>query len=271
MTTSLVTQRVLHQTTDISVAVGDFRSGVYAMTYVSGQYVYIGTSCPMNNISIDMTVVSAVTPNAPVIEVWWGAAWVAVVDLIDQTSAMTVSGRLSWALDLFKGWDYEQLSTTVGLSGTAIYNRYWMRLSWPNNFTATLGFIGQKFSDDVSMASLYPDLMQSNILTGFKAGKTTWNDQHFMAAEAIIKDLRRRNIILKRGQVMDWTVFEDAACHKVAEIVYQAFGAPYKEHVIAAKQRYETEMNTRVFVVDITLDGHLDEKEKINTSGWMVR
>ena len=271
MTTSLITQRVLHQGTDLSIALGDYRSGAYAMTYVAGQKVYVGTSAPMNSLWIDLSTVAVIATGAPVVEVWFNQAWVTAVDIIDETTAMTVSGRISWTLDLFSGWDYEQLSTSVGLANTSIFNRYWLRLSWPNNFAATMGFLGQKFSGDLSFASTYPDLMQSAILTGFKAGKTNWNEQHFMAAEAIIKDLRRRNIILKRGQVMDWTVFEDAACHKVAEIVYQAFGAPYKEHVIAAKQRYETEMNTRVFVVDITLDGHLDEKEKINTSGWMVR
>ena len=271
MTTSLVTQRVIHNTTDISVAVSDYRATTYAMTYTAGQYIYIGSSCPMNNMFVDMAVVSAVSTNAPVISVWYGSAWVPVVDLIDGTAAMTASGRLSWSLEIFKGWDSEQLSTTVGLASTAIYNRYWMRISWPNSFTATLGFLGQKFSDDVLLASLYPDLMQSAILAGYKTGKTTWNDQHFMAAEAIVKDLRRRNIILKRGQIFDWTVFEDAACHKVAEIVYSAFGVPYKDHVIAAKQRYETEMNTRVYVVDVNGDGQLEEAEKVNKSGWMTR
>ena len=271
MTTSLITQRVLHQGTDLSIALGDYRSGAYAMTYVAGQKVYVGTSAPMNSLWIDLSTVAVIATGAPVVEVWFNQAWVSAVDIIDETTAMTVSGRISWTLDLFSGWDYEQLSTSVGLANTSIFNRYWLRLSWPNNFAATMGFLGQKFSGDLSFASTYPDLMQSAILTGFKAGKTNWNEQHFMAAEFIVKDLRRRNIILKRGQIMDWTVFEEASNHKVAEIVYQAFGAPYKDQAMEARKRYEIEMNTRTYVIDLTMDGHITDDEAQNKSGWMTR
>ena len=271
MTTSLITQRVLHQTTDVSIAMGDYRAGVYAMTYVAGQKLYVGTSAPMNNLWIEISTAAVIATGTPVVEVWYNQSWVNVVDIIDETSAMTVSGRLSWTLDLFKSWDYEELSTTVGIANTSIFNRYWLRISWPNNFVATLGFIGQKFSNDLSFASTYPDLMQSAILTGFKAGKTNWNEQHFMAAEFIVKDLRRRNIILKRGQIMDWTVFEEASNHKVAELVYQAFGAAYKDQAIEARKKYEIEMSTRTYVIDLNMDGHISEDEAQNKSGWMTR
>jgi hypothetical protein len=271
MTTSLITQRVLFNLTDISVAVSDYRVGTYSISYTAGNYLYIGSSCPFNNTWIEMSVVSATSAGAPVVQVWWNGTWSNVVDIIDQTNGMTVNGRISWALDIEKGWNCEQKSVDVGLTGTSIYNRFWARISWPNTFTAGVGYIGQKFSGDGALAASYPDLMQSAILSGYKAGKTNWDEQHFMAAEAIVKEVRKRNFALHRGQLMDWTVFEDAACHKVAEIVYQAFGAPYQDHVAKANKRYNDEMNTRFMVVDVNENGHVEQDEITRKSGYLTR
>lgn len=271
MTVSLITQRVIHDTTDISVAVGDFRVGTYALNYTSGNYIYIAANCPFNNLWIEFSTPSVDASGQPIIEVWFNGSWYDVVDLIDQTDEMRQSGRISWNLHIDGGWNSEQKSETVGLSSFQIYNRYWMRLSWPNNFTAGVAYIGQKFSDDTIMSSMYPDLMQSTILAGFKTGKTTWDEQHFMAADSIVKDLRRRNLVIDRGQIIDWSVFEDASAHKVAEIVYQAFGSPYREHVLEAKRRYQEEMSARVYAIDVNCNGHVETGEITRKSGYMTR
>lgn len=271
MTVSLVTQRVLHQTTDISVAVSDFRVGTYAMSYVAGQYLYVGSCSPFNNLWLDMTTVSVSNAGTPTIQVWYNGSWVNVVDIIDQTSGMTASGRVSWSLDIDGGWNCEQKSETVGLTGTQIYNRYWLRFSWANNFTCGLGYVGQKFSTDSIMASLYPDLMQADILNGFKTGKTNWDEQHFMASEAIVKEIRKRNVALFGQQLMDWSVFEDAGCHKVAEIAYQAFGAPYADHAKNSQKRFLEELNQKFFVADVNKNGHLEPQEHTKQSGYMTR
>jgi hypothetical protein len=272
MTVSLLTQRVIHNTTDISVSVGDYRSGTYAMTYVNTQYVYIGSCVPFNNIWIELSTVAGSTAGTPVVQVWYNQAWTNVVDIIDQTSGLTASGRISWSVDVDSGWTIEAESEDVtGLSSFNIFNRYWMRISWPNNFTATFGYIGQKLSNDYVMAGLYPDLMQSNIMTGFKAGKTTWDEQHFMVAEYIIKDIRKKNYAQHGGQLMDWSIFEDAGCHRVAEIVYYAFGISHKDHAAIARKRYEEEMANRYMVVDLNKDGHAQPLEVSNRSGFMTR
>lgn len=271
MSVSLITQRVFHETHDISVAVADYRVGTYALNYLAGEHLYIGCSSPFNNLWLELSTVAVASVGAPTIEVWFNSNWSNVVDIIDQTEGLTKSGRISWALDIDKGWNSEQKSVDVGLAGTNIYNRYWLRISWAGDFTAGLGYIGQKFSDDTIMSSHYPDLMQSQILAGYKAGKTNWNEQHFMASEAIIKEIRKRNFILTPGQLLDWTVFEDAACHKVAEIVYQAFGAPYIEHTNNARKRYNEELNTRCFVIDSNMNGHVEVSETIDRQGWLTR
>lgn len=271
MTISLITQRAFFNNTDISVVTSDFRQGVYAMTSTATDHVYLGSSTPLNNLWIEMSTVSGVNAGAPTVEVWFGQAWVPVVDLIDQTSGMTASGRLSWSLDLFSGWSCEQLSVSVGISGSAVYNRYWLRLSWPNAFTATIAYLGQKFSSDTILQSMYPDLLQPAILAGYKTGKTNWEEQHFMAAEAIVRDLRRRNIIKDKGQILDWTLFEEASAHKVAEIAYRAFGTSYVDHVNMAVKRYEAEMAQKTLVIDENMNGHVESSEVTNTTGWMSR
>lgn len=271
MTVSLITQRVIYETTDISVAVGDYRVGAYALNYAEPNKIYIAANCPFNNLWMELSTVATGDAGLPIIEVWFNGSWYDVVDIIDQTEGMTKSGRISWSLHIDGGWNSEQESKTVGLSSFQIYNRYWLRIGWPSPFTAGVAYIGQKFSDDTVLSSIYPDLMQPQILSGFKAAKTNWNEQHFMASEAIIKDLRKRNFAVDRGQIMDWSVFEDAACHKVAEIVYQAFGTPYREHVAEAKRRYQEEMASRIYAIDVNQNGHVEVGEITRKSGFMTR
>jgi hypothetical protein len=271
VTVSLVTQRVIYNGTDISVAMGDYRNQHVVVSYNAGEYFYIGTSVPFNNIWMQLNPVANHTPGAPIIQVWWGKAWTSVVDIIDGTDEMQQAGRISWALDINKGWDIEQKSADVGLTGTSIYNRYWLRMSWAAHYNSQLDYIGQKFSSDAMLESMYPDLLQPAILEGFKTGKTTWDEQHFMAADAIVKEMRKRNFILGAGQLMDWTVFEEASCHKVAEIAYQAFGAPYREHATEARKRYNEELNSRCFVIDSNANGHIEPMETTDRQGWLTR
>jgi hypothetical protein len=271
MTTSLITQRVIYNGSDISVAMNSYRDAHYVVNYQPGQYFYIGSTVPFTHLWIELIKQANHTPGAPIIEIWFNNSWKNAVDIIDGTNQISKSGRISWATEIESGWEREQKSIDVGLTNTAIYNKYWMRMSWASHFDAHLYYFGQKFSDDTVLASMYPDLLQPAILTGFKTGKTNWDEQHFMAAEAIVKEVRKRNFALDRGQLMDWTIFEDAACHKVAEIVYQAFGAPYQDHVAKANKRYNDEMNTRFMVVDVNANGHVEQDEITRKSGYLTR
>lgn len=271
MSISLVSQRVFHGNADISVAVADYRVGTYSMTYTAGQYLHIGTVVPMTNLWIEMPTASTTASGLPVVEVRWGNAWVPVQDIIDQTNEMQLSGRISWSVDYFKGWDLEQKSSDVGIVGSNVYDRYWCRISWPNSFSAVFAYLGQKFSNDLSLAGSYPDLvLNSQLLTGFKAGKTNWDEQHFMAADKILKDLKKRKFVKDEKQVFDWQALEDASCHKVADIVYAAFGTPYRDHMNLARKAYEDEMG-RVMNLDSNMNGKLDDLEIADSVGWMTR
>jgi hypothetical protein len=271
VSTSLITQRIIFDTTDISIALGDFRTGTYAINYTTGKYLYIGTSTPINNLWIELSTPAGASVGSPTVEIWFNGSWSSAVDVIDQTSGLTASGRYSWSIDRNKGVQREQDSATVGLTGTYIYDRYWTRLSWTGAFTAGIKYIGQKFSSDTSLQTHYPDLLQASLLDGFQSGKTTWDDQHFMAADAIIKDLRKRNIILDRGQVFDWQAFEEASCHKVAEIIYKSFGAPYEKQKAEAIKDYNDELGRKYVNVDKNKDGLVTVCERQNQEGWLTR
>jgi len=271
----ILDQRVLHGLTDISAVINDFRSGQYVFPYQAGQYLYIASVFPFNTIYVDLNVPNLIAATVRP-EIWFGGGdgWTDAVDVIDETAGLTASGRIQWNTDVNKGWNFEYLSRDVtGLETKSIYNMYWMRFSWNVNLTGTtaLNYIGQKFSDDVMLQSFYPDLLLARVMDAFKTGKTNWNEQHYMAAANIVRDLKKKDIIKSRAQLLDYSLFTDAACHMVAELAYRAFGQPYFEHVKQAREKYTEAMNLKFFNTDINGDGRLDPEERYFKTDFMRR
>jgi hypothetical protein len=257
-------QRVLYNSIDISPKVNDFRAGVQAFAYTSGSYLYIGSIAPFNNLWFEFGTLNT-NQLAPTIQVWWGNAWQNVVDIIDETDGALASGRITWSTDRLKGWDLEQTTEDVaGLTAYKIYWRYWLRISWPGNFSigTTLKYVGQRFSSDDVLYSFYPDLSLADIKAGFETGKTTWDEQHYMAAEHIIRDLKKRDVIRSRSELLDWALLQDAACHKVAELVYTSFGTPYAELRAAAGKDYNAALNIKYFNTDKNANARLEPCER---------
>jgi hypothetical protein len=271
--TLILEQRVIHNGSDVSFEVNDYRTGAFTFAYQTGQYLYIGSNMPFNNLWFEMGTLNLV-PASVTIEMWWGNEWVSAVDVLDQTNGLRATGRIQWNTDLYEGWEREERAQDVtGLSGVKIYNMFWLRMSWSANLTATMTikYIGQKFSNDDILASYYPDLSLSTIKAAFETGKTTWDEQHYMAAEHIIRDLKKRGIITSRSQILDYDLFTDASCHKVAEIVYQAFGNSYAEQLKMAREAYKEALNIKYFNVDQNADGRLDPIERNISTGFMTR
>lgn len=266
-------QRVIYNTADISKNVNDFRSGTQAFAYSTGEYLYVGSIMPFNNLYFDLGTANENAANVS-IQMWFGNAWVNAVDVIDETSGLTASGRISWNTDRLKSWDYEQTSEDVtGITTFKIYNKFWARLSWSVNMSASteIKYIGQKLSDDDTLYSFYPDFAVSDVKSGFETGKTTWDEQHYMSAEYIIADLKKRNIIKSRSQLMNWSIFKDAACRRVACIIYTAFGAPYFDQLTKAEKDYSNAMDMEYFDVDLSADGSLDPYERRHSTQFATR
>lgn len=270
----ILDQRVLYGTTDISHEVNDYRAEHADFPYNTGQYLYIGSVLPFNNLWFEMGTPNNVTASVSV-NIWFGNTWVPAVDVIDQTNGLKNSGRIQWNTDLNKGWDLQQYSKDVtGFSATsAIYNMYWLRMSWSANLHANsrINYIGQKFSDDTVLYSFYPDLNNTTVQSSFASGKTDWTEQHYMAAEHIVRDLRKNGIIITRGQILDYSLLVDASCHKVAEIIYQAFGEPYFEQLKAARSAYKEASQIKFFNVDRSGNGRLDDVERCYSTSFVTR
>lgn len=264
--------RVFHGSIDISNVVNDYRSGAYTFPYSTGQYLYVASLFPFNNLWFEVGTPNAVSASVSV-DIWWGNAWTSAVDISDNTSGLSATGRLSWNTDIYKGWDVELRSSDVTGAPANIYNMYWLRLSWNASLTAsmTIKYIGQKFSNDDILTSFYPDLNLTSIKEAFEAGKTSWDEQHYMAAEHIIRDLKKRGIIKDKSQILDPGLFVDASCHKLAEIVYTAFGSPYKDQMTGARAAYNEALNVKFFNTDLSNDGRLDPEDRRISTDFMSR
>lgn len=275
----ILEQRVLHEDNDISTNVNDFRTNHTNFTYSTGEYLYIGTIVPMNNLFFELSVVNNVAATVS-IDIWYGSQWVSAVDIIDETDGLFSSGRIQWNTNILKGWDREQYSKDVtGLSATsAIYNMYWIRMSWDANLKPNMAikYMGQKFANDAILYSRYPDLNNQTMLDSFDPSnpsgtKTNWDEQHFAVAEYMVKDLKRRGIIKSRGQILDYSMFEEAACHKVAEFIYTAFGRPYFDQMVEARSAYKEMMNAKYFNTDVNATGSLELLERKVSSAYLRR
>jgi hypothetical protein len=283
---------------DLSADLNDFRSGISVVPFLTAtDFIYVGSILPFNHRFIEVTTTNDSTSTVKV-EIWYANAWHEAVDVVDRTSASVLipgdpdaipdpipdetricslakSGIISWSTDRLKGWDIEQDSDDVtGISKAGMYDMYWMRFSWNANLKATtaLGFIGHKFSTDNDLVAYYPDMAQSSLLTSFEAGKTTWDEQHYGAAEIIVRDLISKQVIASANQVIQWEDYIDASCHKVAEMVYIGLGRAFDENRKMARAQYDAAMNRKHNGLDLDGDGKLSITEKfIQTTGWMRR
>lgn len=266
---------------DLSVALGNFKTGTSVLGIVAAQdYLYLGSDFPFNHRYIDVSVVNAATSSISV-HLWSGSAWVQAYDIIDQTSVAGVtlaqSGILSWSPGEDDTWSRESTNIggeqVTGLTTVSIADLYWARLTFSGNLSGTtaLEFVGHKFSDDNDLDIFYPLLTPTAVMAQFKAAKTSWKLQHIQAAEEIIKDLKKTQIIKSENQILDWEIFRDASVHKVAEIAFNAFGKDFYENRDAARAIYKEELKNAIYKVDQDQDAKLSVAERKVTQGRLYR
>jgi hypothetical protein len=266
---------------DLSVALNNVFSGSEVVAIVAAEdKMYFGAPLPFNHRYFMVPVVND-QASVVSVDIWNGTEWVAAVDVIDQTKnssghTLSRSGIISWAIDRQKSWGMEDTTenmTGSGLTTLKLYNLYWVRFSFSGNLKATtaLKYVGHKFSEDNDLKGYYPDLLRTNVKAGFEAGKTDWDEQHVIAAEEIIRDLIKKQEIINANQILDWSVFTDAATHKVAEIAYTAFGADYEDRRETAYENYKDALDKVTFPVDKNQNGHREPEEAKPAFGRLVR
>lgn len=267
--------------TDLSVNLNDVFSGSETVDIVAADdYLYLASDLPFNHRYFMVSTANDQASTVSV-DIWNGTEWVAAVDVLDQTKnasghTLSTSGIISWVTDRNKSWSREETTenmTGSGLTTLKIYNMYWVRLAFSGNLKATtaLKYVGHKFSSDYSLKGYYPDLGRSTVMTAFQAGKTNWDEQHVLAAEEIIRDLKKKNEIFSSNQILNWEQFTDAAVHKVAEIAYTAFGADYEDRRDKAFDNYTDALDKVTFDVDKNANGKREPEERKPSFGRLVR
>jgi len=279
---SLQQQRVIFSNdgvlSDLSVTLNDFRATTATIAYTTAEdYLVIGSDLPFNHRWIEVSTANDLAATVSV-DIWFANAWHAAVDVQDETVVSGVSlaqsGFITWSSDFVKGWDFEQRSSDIPLIATTdIYDMYWCRLKWSATLKATtaLKYVGHKFSSDSDMYSVYPDLNSTNLKTMFASGKTTWADQCFMAAETILRDLKRQGVILSASQLMDPGLLKEASIHKTAELIYMGMGTKYIDIKREAASAYKAALDIRYFKIDRNADGKAEQTERFDGTGNLLR
>lgn len=255
---------------DFSRELNDVTTGTKTLAVVAAEdKLFIGSEAPFNHRYF---MVSSANDQASVVSVrlWSGSAWNAALDVIDQTSVtgatLGQSGIISWTKDRLKPWACEEKSTDIPAlaNGPVIYDMFWAEISFSGNLknSTALKYLGHRFADDNHLAVAYPDLVRTSVLTAFKTGKTDWTEQHVMAAEEIISDLRKKKLVWSGSQILDWEKFNVAAVHKVAHIIMRAFGDDFAERRDEAQSEYDDALDKANVGLDRNEDGELDRVER---------
>lgn len=265
---------------DLTISLNDLFAGSKVVDIVAADdKLYLGSQLPFNHRFFQVSVVNALA-SVVTVEIWDGSAWNAAVDVLDLTAVsgatLAQSGVIQWAVDRNKSFGLAQTTEDVtGLTTLKIYNMYWVRLTFSANLTGTtaLSYIGHKFSNDSMLSGLgYPDLVRSAVLSAYATGKTTWNDQHILASEIVVRDLVKSGHIKSGSQILGWDQFGEASAHKCAEIAFTAFGEKKENERLLAAENYKAAMNQISFPdLDKDADGVPDSIASVGTRVWMRR
>lgn len=262
--------------TELTEEIKRFGQGTKTISYSSGDYIYIASDFPFNHTYFklgDNVNSQNVTLN---VEYWSNSDWRSVVHLNDLTQAFSQSGFIEFTPDREGAW--MMTSTNYGgntipdLASITVYDKYWSRISLTGNMDdVDFDWIGNLFSDDNDLYAEYPIFNDDNFLSCFKAGKTDWQEQHVRAADVIVKELKQKNIILGKEQILDRDIFMPASVVKVAEIIFNAFGRDYNDSREIARNEFKSRMDLSQFNVDINNNGDKEPFETVSRQGWISR
>jgi len=265
--------------TDITKFVRGYKSDSYAMSYASGNAIYIGTDLPFNHFYLKLgDTVNAVAATTMSVANYKYNEFNASVEISDETNGLFKSGFVQFTPDRFEGWQSRATNdmhgtTITELSTVSIYDLFWTKITFNQTLTAAIdiSWIGQKFSDDFDLFSEYPIFNDNMRLSAFELGKLDWEEQTATAAEIIVKDLQAKGIIWSKNQILERDVFKLASVSKTAQIIYNAFGKDYLDRALMAKQEYEARISHAINRVDSNANGVLDPQEKKMKTGWLSR
>lgn len=256
---------------DLSENMNDITVGTKAFTYQTGHYIYVGSELPFNHRYFGISTVNATAANLSV-QLWDGKSWVSPAEVIDNTklsgASMGRSGVVSWVPKRNENWNKELTTANIAALNTVeIYDRYWARFYFNVNINFSLDVLTHRFSDDSKLGIIYPDLINTKTLTAFKAGKTSWEEQHLLAAQQIIEELQKIGAATSGDQILVWDKFQMASMHLVASYIFRSFGDDFKDQFEQAVADYKEAINMTIFDTDKNNNAKLDENESVKFTG----
>lgn len=260
---------------DLSLRLSDIHSDAVPFAFVAAQdKLYLGSDFAFNHRFIDVKRANTAAAVISQIETWSGNSWDAVAQIFDDTQAggksFGKSGVVGWVPERHASWAREGSTEDIPeLSTLKIYDKKWVRITFSADLAdCELNYVGHRFSSDADLRARYPDLMNPESLDAFEQGKTGWNVQHVLAAEELIRDMKRDLDIWSENQILDWQLFQDAACHKVATYAFTAFGRDYVDNLDTAEAAYAKARNKKIFNIDKNANAILRPAEKIASVGF---
>lgn len=262
---------------EVTKEINSYKSDTYLLSFGTGDGLYIASDFPLNHFYIKMGSVLNSNPSTILIDYWTGNGWTPVVNQNDYTDALGGSGFIEFTPDRDVSWVMENTSsngqTVTDLETITVYDKYWVRLKVSADLTDAieLKWIGNLFSEDDDLFSEFPLFNDTEFLSAFETGKTSWEEQHAKAAEIIIQDLKRKNIILGKEQILERDVLLPASVCKVAQIIFNAFGKDYSDQLLRARDEYDKRMDLRNFVTDLNNNAIPDPIDRSMSQGWLSR
>ena len=258
---------------DLSTSLDNYLGSTSVIPFVAAEdAIFIGLKFPINHLYFNSSVANDAASVASV-AVWNGNEFTDVVELIDETSSAGVSlaqdGFMTWVPNKQNGWGRDDTVNSsgteriTGLGDITIYDSYWLKMTFSNdlNTLTALSWIGNLFSTDSDLEVEYPDLLNSAVLTGFKAAKANWFEQHVRAAELMMDDMVDQGVIVDKNQILERRQLRPAAICKVAEIIHNSFGQDGDEERRKARSEYAKRIAKRKFAVDTNSNAIEDRGE----------
>lgn len=262
--------------TDVTDLVSDYAVGSLDLPLVAADdAIFIGADHPFNSVYFKVSIANSIISGMTI--QYWEQGWRDVVEFKDGTNTFNQSGYVSFTPDRKHLWERESTNyegeAVTDLEGIVIYDKYWLKLTFSSDMDVAtqLQWVGFKFSEDTDLGAEYPDLTRSNVLTSFKAGKTSWEEQHVHAAEIIINDLQDRGLIKDAGQIIDRREYRAAAVSKCAELIFRSFGDDYTDRAAEALAEYNRRISKRNPTIDRNNNATQDAEEVSYETGWLSR
>jgi hypothetical protein len=233
--------------------------------------IYIGADFPFNHFYLKMGLNTNVISATMKVE-YYGNGWNEVVEMVDETNALSNSGFVKFTPNKNSAWNLVSDSQEIGITNIS-YNKYWTRITFNEELTSDIdiSYIGNKFSDDEDLFSEFPVFNDSNFMKAFQLGKADWEEQTIRASDIIIEELIKKRVIVSSNQILDISRFRSASISKTAEIIFSSFGNDYIEQKDAARKEYLSRLDMSSFSVDSNNNAILEPVEVVSRVGWLSR